>query len=445
MQSQYATASSSSQEASTTLYEHLDHFLEPLLRQLAVQLDVRLVRTFLGCLQVLIQFRDSTRNLLLSELGAFLCSPAHAPAGTKRLSRLLHSPKWTASLLTHFLWQQAEHQLIMLEQAHEDALAVWDETVLEKPESVKSEGLCPVRSSTAHRLQRIKPGFFTPPTSKPTFVPGFRWLGLLLTGRSGGPPTLAAMQWWTSRGENASTRRKEETALVQRAAQAWGRRVLHLFDRGFAGEPWLAELLGHQLRFVLRWPKEYLLQEQATGRHKKPAQLSIGRKSWGQRALWDSHQHRWHQVGVLAVPVRHPHVAAPLWLVISRPGTGHRPWYLLTSEAVKTEEEAWRIVLAYCRRWQIEECWRYEKSELGAESVRLWWWDEREKLLLMVSLVYAFLLSLMEEVLTPLRSWLLDHWCPRTGKRCRLTTTPLYRLRLALSYLWQAYPLQNSG
>jgi hypothetical protein len=40
--------------------------------------------------------------LLLSELGAYLSSPHHAPAGTKRLSRLLHAPGWSSHLIEHF-------------------------------------------------------------------------------------------------------------------------------------------------------------------------------------------------------------------------------------------------------------------------------------------------------------------------------------------------------
>jgi hypothetical protein len=40
---------------------------------------------------------------------------------------------------------------------------------------------------------------------------------------------------------------------------------------------------------------------------------------------------------------------------------------------------------------------RFEKSELGCESPRLWQWETRLKLLLMVSLIYAFLLTLLEE------------------------------------------------
>ena len=39
-----------------------------------------------------------------------------------------------------------------------------------------------------------------------------------------------------------------------------------------------------------------------------------------------------------------------------------------------------------------------------------------------------------------LRAWLLRHFCHRTVKRQRSKALPLYRLRLALSRLWLAYP-----
>ncbi len=48
--------------------------------------------------------------------------------------------------------------------------------------------------------------------------------------------------------------------------------------------------------------------------------------------------------------------------------------------------------------------YRYVKSELALESPRLWFWHNRLKLLLMTTLVYAFLLSLLEPDLEPLRS-----------------------------------------
>ncbi len=64
------------------------------------------------------------------------------------------------------------------------------------------------------------------------------------------------------------------------------------------------------------------------------------------------------------------HTAA-LWLVVSRMGKGRDPWYLLTNEPLETVEDAWRIALAYARRWLIETTFRYSKTELAMESPRL--------------------------------------------------------------------------
>jgi hypothetical protein len=87
----------------------------------------------------------------------------------------------------------------------------------------------------------------------------------------------------------------------------------------------------------------------------------------------------------------------------------------------------------------MEWTWRDSNSELAMESPRLWTWERRENLLLMVTLAYAFLLSLLATALEELRVWLLGAWCHRNGKRSRETSAPLCRLRSALSRLWQAY------
>lgn len=433
-----------------SLSQQLSAFVLPLLTWLDGVLDLRLVQTFLATLHALLEFRHRNNGLLLSELGAYLCAPTSAPAGTKRLSRLLHATGWTAHLIERFLWQQADQHLSALEQAEEEALMMWDASVIEKPESIALEGLCAVPSSKARRLKRIKPGYYHPPSGPPIFVPGMHWLAVLLLGRQG-PPTLAAMRWWTTRGVFAQSARELETSLLDECVAAWGRRLLHIFDRGFAGSPWIGACLQRELRLLLRWPKDYKLCD-SEGTKRKAWQITRGKRSWAQRQVWDGRRHQWFQAGVLAVPIRHPDYEQALWLVVSRPGKGRPPWYLLTTEPITTEEDAWNVVFAYARRWQIEMTWRYNKSELACESPRLWSWENRLKLLLMVSLVYAFLLTLLDESWSALRGWLLRYWCHRTGKRCRQAATPLYRLRWALSRLWLTYPpallrphLLNSG
>ena len=80
-----------------------------------------------------------------------------------------------------------------LAQKQQEALCIWDESVIEKPESIALEGLCAVRSSKAARLKRIKPGYFNPPGGRPVFVPGMNWVSLLVMGFQG-PPVVTAMR-----------------------------------------------------------------------------------------------------------------------------------------------------------------------------------------------------------------------------------------------------------
>ena len=73
------------------------------------------------------------------------------------------------------------------------------------------------------------------------------------------------------------------------------------------------------------------------------------------------------------------------------------------------------------------------------ESLRLWFWENRLKLLL-VSMVYAFLLSLLAPLMALLIQELLRDWCHITGEPYRQAAIPLPRLRAALSALWLSYP-----
>jgi hypothetical protein len=81
-------------------------FVHPLLVQLDEHLDCRLVRTLAQSIVALVAHRNRPAALLLSELGAYLAGPEHAPAGTKRLANLLHSPRWQAAEIAASLLEQ---------------------------------------------------------------------------------------------------------------------------------------------------------------------------------------------------------------------------------------------------------------------------------------------------------------------------------------------------
>ena len=425
------------QEKSGAIEEKLYEFLQPLLKELNTRIDRRLVCTFLGLVIAIMQHRHRNHGLLLSELGAYLLGPERCRAGTKRISNLIHSNRWEAKLIEQYMWQRGTKRVEELQAEGERALILWDEGVIEKPESSQAERLCAVRSSKAKRLKRIKPGYFNPPGGRPIFVPGFNWLQILVIGRKGSP-TLAHFAWWTTRGEHKSSKREVERQLLAKTDKLWGKEVLHIWDRGFAGNPWLTFAFLYALRFVLRWPKNYKLVDEQ-GRIRKPGEISKGKRSWEHRMLWDARRRCERKVGVIAFPVFDPVHHQPLWLVVAR-RKNQSPWYLLTSERILTPDDAWRVVLDYARRWQVEMSIRFSKAELAFESPRLIGWQQRLKLILIATLCYAFLLSLLSHDFEEFRSWLLYTFCHRTGKRSRVTPAPLYRLRLAFSHFWLRYP-----
>lgn len=422
--------------------------LVPLLQGLSKKLDERLVKTLLDLVLLIVMYRDRHQGLILSELGGQLLGEAHAPAGSKRLGNLLRSTRWKASEIEAYLWEMGHQAVTELLAAGREVLVIWDESEIEKPESLQAEGLCPVRSSKARRLKRIKPGFFNPPGGRPICVPGFHWLQLLVTGLEGGL-TLTHLGWWTTRGERATERRQVEQSVLDTVTQSWGQRVIHVFDQGFSGSPWVSALLAAHLRFILRWRKDYKLIGPG-GEAKKAWQWFRGKRGQAPREIWDARRRCRRTVGILFIPVCLPDDPTPLWLVTTRPGAGQKPWYLLTSEPIHSTEAAWRVVFAYARRWRVEMALRFEKSELGFEAPRLHAWEARFKFLLIATLAYAFLLSLLRNSIEPGIAFLLDTWCHRNGKWSRETPTPLYRLRLALSRLWAAFrpaylPVLNSG
>ena len=162
------------------------------------------------------------------------------------------------------------------------------------------------------------------PPVHPIFVPGRQWIGVLVLGMSG-PPTVAAMRWWTSRGARASDKRSEEGILFAQCVAVWGRRVVQVWDRGCAGRVWLTQALTTRVRFVLRWPGRYKLLT-AAGEERKAWQIARGKRSWAHRRLWHARRHcarrrralRVEEDGSHRLP-RHPSRVGATALAGSRP------------------------------------------------------------------------------------------------------------------------------
>jgi hypothetical protein len=182
-------------------------------------------------------------------------------------------------------------------------------------------------------------------------VPGMHWLSVMVCGMKG-LAQVASMQWWTTRGEASTQKRDIEHATLKEVVSHWGQRVIHVFDRGYAGAPWLDVLFEHGVRFVMRWPMRFKLST-ANGETRQASQIANRKRCVDYRMLRDTRRRQPIKVGVVFLTVCDQDKSRPLTLVVAR-SKGRKPWYLLTNEPVRSVEEAWSIVLIYARRWQIE-------------------------------------------------------------------------------------------
>ena len=425
------------QKASQELAGMLEMFLSPFLIVLDRFLDKRLVRTLVQCCIAIIRLRSNKQGLLLSELGSYMDGysglSTNAPAGTKRIGNLLRSLKWSIFHIDEYLLAEADKKVKNLKQKGQRILCIWDGSVLEKPESSKLEGLCPVISSKAKRLSRTRRGLvFNMPAGKPITVTGMQWTGALIAGMEG-IVQVAMMSWWTTKGDYAIKQREKEEEMLRRVVRKWGNIFIHVFDRGYASGPWLRLLQSLNVIFLIRWKKNHFFWDN-NGKEKKLWQIGHAKKYLAHKLLYDVYTGEKMQCDIWWAPVRHANYAHQLYLLKVR--IKKEVSYFITNERVVTDSQAWDVFFTYKRRWQIELSFRYGKCELAMESPRLWDFENRLKLLRIVTLVYAFLLYLLDPLHKEIVQCVLRLKCHRTGKRCRDVIAPLYRLRWAMSRLW---------
>ncbi|MCB0635760.1 MAG: transposase [Lewinella sp.] len=439
---QDSACDSNDRHEAVNILHRLDCYTSELRVQLDVVLDRRLVQTFFNLAAIILMFRERRMGLLLSELGSYLCGSGKGPAGTKRLSNLLRSKKWTSKFIDDYFFAQAMQGVTELTQAGKRALLLWDDSRVEKHESWVCEGLCSVWSSKAKRLTRMRPGYYRPPKER-ICVPGIEWSAVFLSAL-GQPPRVAQMTWWTSRGKYKEDPDNIIWRLLRKIAQQVSHPVLHVFDRGYASEKMIRYLLHFEQDFLIRWRKNvYLLYEQ---QRLRIDQISRKTKPRFCRTIYDKERKKTRRISIGWTQLAHPdHIHKTLTLIVVR-NIKHAggPMYLLCSLNIHTAAIAWEMVTTYAHRWEAEQGFRFLKSEMGIESPRLWFWDNRLKLMAIVTLVYDFLLQTLRQH----REWvmaLFRRWCHRTGERYRLASVPLYRLRLAISACLFSLWAQSSG
>ena len=78
----------------------------------------------------------------------------------------------------------------------------------------------------------------------------------------------------------------EQGKILRKVAKLWGRHVLHIWNRGFAGATWTSLALDHRLRSIPRWNNNYHLIGPDEQKH-ETWKVVFGKRSRKYRMLWD--------------------------------------------------------------------------------------------------------------------------------------------------------------
>lgn len=405
------------------LSQQLREYWGTLPTQLDERIDERLVRTFTSLLNSLTC--RSHDSLMLTSLAPKVFARLAVPAAVKRLSNLLRSPKWSASLLHDALWSRAQHLAFEAAQRQLPLLMLWDESVWEKPETLTDPNLGSVRSAKAKRLNRLRPGFFHPPHAN-THVPGLRWAMWVLAT----PTTshIAGAHFWSNRDAEALPLATQRRVMLAKTCAQFGRQLIHVFDRGYVGLPTIRDLLEHRARFIMRWKSKGAHLQREDSLAKDVYKLFAGKRAMG--ALeWVDHDGCKCSSTVRFLPVKHPHRQEQLWCVMSK-RAGHKAMYLLTNEPVTNLEQARAVILAYMRRWEIERRFRHLKTLMSIETIQLRDAHARDKLMAMLLLASNASLHLLQDLTVV--GFLLRRFNHRTGAKLRRARAPLQRFLDAL-------------
>jgi hypothetical protein len=174
-------------------------------------------------------------------------------------------------------------------------------------------------------------------------------------------------------------------AAVRRVVPHVDKDAIWLFDRAFDGLEWMRTCQDVGLRWVIRQQQTRHI-EVANGlaydMRALVSSLHRPHEQWIPYVDKSTHQYNYYRVAYGYAPVRVPGLDAALYLiVVERPN--REPLVLLTNVRLRSAGQAAGLVLAYMRRWGVEDGIRFWKQKTGIEDLRVRNWNSIRRLVLL--------------------------------------------------------------
>ncbi len=405
--------------ARAELTDRFAAYLAPLIAGLAQEMDHRLIRSVKEALIAILVHPRPGQALMLT---TFAEQSPHRPRlihTVKRFYRLLHHPSFQPATVRRWLvergtdhWDEATDELVLI-----------DGSELIKPYAVHMEHLARVPNPLTKQ-------------GGPKTMPGYLLLAAVRTSLTKGMAQILDWRVWSTREPGFRSENQVTQQFLDRLLARVGRHAVLVMDRGFGRFALLGRLAALQARFVVRLTSKRDFEVDDEGMVHL-ALLAYRLPLVYERVVYDPLR----KAEVLARygfrRVHRKEIPGEVTLVVQWLADIEEPWLLLTNEPVHSEHDAWRIVRCYWRRMEIEQSFRYLKSEVGLDSFRVREFAAIERMVALGMVIYAFLVELLQtggslvSLLCHLTRWL--------GLKTEKETA--YKLRWGINRLLTALPV----
>jgi hypothetical protein len=392
--------------------------IAPLLTCLGTEMDRRLVRSVREALVAILVHPRPNQALMLT---TFAEQSPHRPRllhTVKRFYRLLHHPSFSARTVARWLLEHSSRAW----DPTADELVLVDGSELIKPYAVRMEYLARVPNPLTKQ-------------GGPKTMPGYWLLAAVRTTLRKGMAQILCWQLYSTRQPGFRSENRTTEQFLDRLLARVGRQAVLVMDRGFGRFALLGRLAAQQARFVVRLTakRDFAVDDEGMVHL---ALLAYRLPLISERVVYDPVRKQEVLARYGFRRVHRPEIKADLTLVVQWLGDLPEPWLLLTNEPVHGEADAWRIVQIYWRRMEVEQSFRFLKSEVGLASFRVREFAAIERMVALGMVIYAFLIGLLESA-GPLVSTLcrLTRWL---GLKHEKETA--YKLRWGINRLLTALP-----
>jgi hypothetical protein len=392
--------------------------IAPLLARLGAEMDHRLVRSVREALVAILVHPRPSQALMLT---TFAEQSPHRPRlihTVKRFYRLLHHPQFSPQTVGRWLLERGTQDWDPIA----DELVLVDGSELIKPYAVRMEYLARVPNPLTKQ-------------GGPKTMPGYWLLAAVRTTLTKGMAQVLCWQLYSTRQPGFRSENRTTEQFLDRLLARVGRQAVLVMDRGFGRFALLGHLAAQQARFVVRLTanRDFGVDEEGMIHL---ALLAYRLPLVYERVVYDPMQKQEVLARYGYRRVHRPGIPGELTLVVQWLADIAEPWLLLTNESVHGEAAAWRIVQIYWRRMEVEQTFRFLKSEVGLESFRVRAFAAIERMVALGMAIYAFLIALLAGA-GPLVSVLcrFTRWLGLKGEK-----ETVYKLRWGINRLLTALP-----